>query len=184
MKTGTKSLLFGVHQFIWHPVTVLIAWIWLYKRFPSWRELICMFVHDWGYWGKTNMDDEDGEKHPELGANIALKLFGDSNDCYYYYLCLLHSRHYARKFGSTPSPLCWADKASIAFEPRWFYLLRARLSGELKEYRKISAAAGFIPLTDSNREWFFWIKTKQIMMGREKRGDVVPYVNPIRIKQQ
>ena len=75
MKTGTKSLLFGVHQFIWHPVTVLIAWIWLYKRFPSWRELICMFVHDWGYWGKTNMDDEDGEKHPELGANIALKLF-------------------------------------------------------------------------------------------------------------
>lgn len=26
MRIGTKSILFGVHQFIWHPVTVYIAW--------------------------------------------------------------------------------------------------------------------------------------------------------------
>ena len=75
MNVGTKSLLFGVHQFIWHPVTVLIAWVSLYGR-PTWRELICIIVHDWGYWGAPNMDGEEGERHPEVGAEIALRLFG------------------------------------------------------------------------------------------------------------
>lgn len=179
MKTGTKSLLFGVHQFIWHPVTVLLAWIWLYKRFPNWRELICIVVHDWGYWGKTNMDDEQGENHPYAGAKIAFFLFMDNE---YYDLCLFHSRHLSRRLNREPSLLCWADKACIAFEPRWFYLLRARLSGELKEYRKISAETGFLPLTASNNEWFAWIKDRQVKLGREKRGNAVSYANTIREK--
>ncbi|MCK5235828.1 MAG: hypothetical protein KAR06_02490, partial [Deltaproteobacteria bacterium] len=59
---GTKSLLFGVHQFIWHPITVLIAWCKLYG-WPTWPELVCIIVHDWGYWGKPNMDGPEGEKH-------------------------------------------------------------------------------------------------------------------------
>ena len=76
-----------------------------------------------------------GMNHPELGAKIAGSLFGDA----YYDLVLLHSWRLARKLGATPSKLCWADKASILFEPEWFYLLRARASGELAEYRDKAA---------------------------------------------
>lgn len=77
MKTGTKSLLFGVHQFIWHPLTVLLAWIKLYG-WPAWEELVCIIIHDWGYWGKSNMDGElDGsiiEKVQKLFFRVILVL--------------------------------------------------------------------------------------------------------------
>lgn len=176
MKTGTKSILFGVHQFLWHPITVWLAWVWLYKKVPNIKETICIIIHDWGYWGKKNMDDEEGEKHPEVGAKIAGRLFGQE----YYNLCLFHSRHYARNAGHEPSLLCWADKLSILFEPWWLYLPRAWASGELFEYRRIAAAAGFIPETDTNRQWYVWIQDRLATMGREKKGNVVPYVNPLR----
>lgn len=142
--------------------------------------MVCIFMHDWGYWGKANMDDEEGERHPELAADIAWWLFrfkSLSEATKYYYLCLLHSRHLSRKLNMQPSLLCWADKASIRFEPRWFYLLRAWLSGELHEYRRISAETGFLPLTASHKEWFAWIKARQIKLGVEQRGDVVSYAN-------
>lgn len=175
LKVGTKSLLFGVHQIIWHPITVLVAWIKLYGR-PTWKELICIIIHDWGYWGSPNMDGEEGERHPEFAAKIAGKLFGDE----YYDLCLLHSRHYARNAKREPSKLCWADKLSILYDPWWLYLPRSIMSGELKEYRRIAAVTGFIPPVASNREWFMWIRDRLSTLGKEKRGDVVPYVNPLR----
>lgn len=73
--------------------------------------------------------------------------------------------------------LCWADKLSILYDPWWFYLPRAWLSGELKEYRKLAADAGFVPLSASHREWFAWIQDRLGTLGKEKRGDAVPYVN-------
>jgi hypothetical protein len=176
VRTGTKSILFGVHQFIWHPVTVYAAWVWLYKRLPNWKETVCIIVHDWGYWGKEKMDDEEGEKHPEFGADVAGKFFGED----YYNLCLLHSRHYARNKKLEPSLLCWADKTSILFEPWWLYLPRAWASGELFEYREVAAGSGFIPLSASHRMWYRWIQNRLSTLGRERRGDVVPYVNPRR----
>lgn len=176
MRTGTKSLLFGVHQFLWHPVTVWVAWVWLFRKIPTWREFVCIVIHDWGYWGKDKMDDKEGERHPEVGARIADRLFGaDYRD-----LVLLHSRHYARNTGEDPSPLCWADKTSIIFEPWWLYLPRAWASGELDEYRTIAASSGFIPMTSSHREWYRWIQDRLSTLGKEKRGDAVPYVNPSR----
>ena len=169
MTTGTKSLLFGVHQFIWHPITVLAAWVWLYKRFPTWPELICIIIHDWGYWGKERIDDEVGETHPELGAKIAGWLLGEV----YHDLCLLHSRHYSKTLGKEPSALCWADKLSIAFEPWWLYLPRAWLSGELDEYRR--ASIGYLAITKSHFEWFGWIQARQIKIGLDKKANAVPY---------
>lgn len=56
---GTRSLLFGVHQFLWHPWTVYRAWRYLYGK-PTWREVVCIFLHDLGYFGKPNMDGEEG----------------------------------------------------------------------------------------------------------------------------
>lgn len=176
MKIGTKSLLFGVHQFVWHPITVLLAWWKLYGR-PSWREIICIVVHDWGYWGSPNMDGIEGEQHPERGALIVWNLFVDMS---YYDLVLYHSRHYARQFDREPSRLCWADKLSILYDPWWFYIPRALLSGELYEYRKLAADTGFIPLSATHREWFRWIKKRFKKLAVEKRADVVTYMNPQR----
>jgi hypothetical protein len=173
MKTGTKSLLFGVHQFIWHPITVYIAWIYIYKQIPSCREAICIFIHDWGYWGKPKMDDADGERHPELAATLAGKFLGIR----FHDLCLYHSRHYARNKNTEPSMLCWADKLSIIFDPWWLYLPRAVASGELKEYRFIADATGFISITATHREWHAWVSRHLSSIGKTKRATVVPYTH-------
>lgn len=148
MKLGTKTLLFGVHQFAWHPLTVLRAWIYLYG-WPNWRELVCILIHDWGYWGCSNMDGTEGMEHPRVGARLAGWLFGPK----YEDLVLWHSRYLARQQGREPSRLCWADKLSMEFEPRWFYLLRARLTGELQEYRANAAARGFLVRSAPDEAW-------------------------------
>ena len=75
MKTGTKSVLFGAHQIFLHPVFVTIAWIKLYGFPWDIRVWIAFFVHDLGYWGKPNMDGQEGERHPETGAKIMHWLF-------------------------------------------------------------------------------------------------------------
>ena len=175
MKTGTKSLLFGVHQVLWHPLTVFLAWMSLYG-WPNWKDIICIIIHDWGYWQSPNMDGAEGEKHPEFAARLAGMLFGET----YRDLCLLHSRHYSRQLIREPSKLCWADKLSALYEPTWFYLFRARLSGELFEYRKVAAEGGFFPLSSTDKEWFIWVRARLIKIGREQKGDAVPYVNPFR----
>lgn len=100
------------------------------------------------------MDGPTGTRHPELGAEIAAGLFGKTHGD----LVLLHSRRYAKDRGLQPSKLCWADKLSILFEPEWLYLLRARASGELAEYRK--QATAYVPIESSDRAWLRWIKRR------------------------
>lgn len=151
MKIGTKSLLFGIHQVFWHPYVVYKAWKYLYGS-PTWKEFVCIVIHDWGYWGKPNLDGKEGILHPMLGANIALRLF----DSRYFDLCTGHSRSFCEMIGGAgtkPSKLCWADKLSFCFEPRWFYLLRAKLSGEIREARLLSAQNGSCGMEVSNKEW-------------------------------
>ena len=83
MKIGTKSLLFGAHAFWWHPAFVAMAWYKLYgwhyvtyktKLSPplvtslrDWRLWLAFVVHDWGYWGCSDMDGKQGEWHPLVG---------------------------------------------------------------------------------------------------------------------
>ncbi|MDA8336045.1 MAG: hypothetical protein M0Z41_13860 [Peptococcaceae bacterium] len=55
------------------------------------------------------------------------------------------------------SKLCWADKLAHAYDPAWWYLLRARATGELHEYRAEAAAAGHVPVTATDREWYSWL---------------------------
>ncbi len=168
---GTRSLLWGVHQFLWHPWTVYRAWLALYGR-PTGREVICIIIHDWGYWGAPNMDGPEGEDHPRVGARLAAWLFGQE----YGDLVLLHSRHFAKKVNREPSRLCWADKLSHLYEPAWWYLFRARLSGELEEYRYNAAAGGFVSLAVSDERWFEWLQDRLATLARERRGDAVPYM--------
>jgi len=70
MKIGTKSVLFGAHCFLLHPIFVAVAWTKLYGFPLDLRIWIAFFVHDLGYWGKPNMDGPEGETHVELGAML------------------------------------------------------------------------------------------------------------------
>lgn len=171
MTTGTRSLLFGVHHLLWHPYTVLRAWIELYGK-PNWKELICILVHDIGYKGVDDLNSQADHRHPELGARLVRFLFKDN---YYYMLCLYHSRHYARDAGAEPSKLCYADKLSIKYDPKWFYLFRARLTGEISYYRKESACMFSINKSDS--EWFDWIKKWLIAIGKTKNVHYAKYTH-------
>lgn len=155
MRLGTKTILFGAHQALVHTFLVIRAWKHLYSNWPTWRDVICIAVHDLGYWGCKTIDGEDGEKHPEFGARIARHLLGDE----YGDLVLLHSRSYCRKLGRHPSRLCYADKLATAICPEKLYLFLARLSGELDEYRASSAERWELtgegcPRSASDAAWF------------------------------
>ena len=138
MKMGTRSVLYGVHQIFWHPLTVAAAWRRLYGAWPKWWEWVAICLHDVGYVGKSEMDSADGITHPELGARLTKKIVGlcssKSRAEEAFRLSLYHSSHYARVAGQPVSRLYLPDKASILVEPEWLYLLRARLSGEIREY--------------------------------------------------
>lgn len=131
MKIGTKSILFGVHCFFIHPIFVAWAW-WRLYGFPKKIQLwFAFFLHDIGYIGKSNMDGEEGERHPVLGALIMQKLFGKKWSMF----TLTHSRYFAKRYNLEPSKLCVADKLATAMTPAWLFIPLAWLSGELKEYR-------------------------------------------------
>lgn len=137
MRIGTKSVLFGVHQFAVHPWFVAWAW-WKLYGFP-WdpRLWVAFFLHDIGYLGKPNMDGLAGERHPVAGAIIMGRLFGQ----WWHDFVLLHSRFWSKALGRAPSKLCAADKLSLALTPWWLYLPLALASGEIYEYRGLHAAA-------------------------------------------
>lgn len=63
--------MFGVHQFLLHPLFVTLGWRRCYDRWPTWWELLVIVVHDWGYWGCDDMDGPCGKLHPELGARLS-----------------------------------------------------------------------------------------------------------------
>ena len=181
MEVGTKSVLWGVHAFWWHPTTVLIAWVKLYG-IPNWKELVCIFIHDLGYWGKSNMDGADGETHPEYAAVWAFDHLDDHSltsgiepmkwdvpgAFRYFELCAYHSRTTAKNCGKEPSKLCWADKLSIKYDPWWFYLLRAKLSGEIHEYIKDAIALGGISEKSTEKEWFMWARARGITVAQTR----------------
>lgn len=133
MKIGTRSLLFGAHNIFLHPILVAIAWCRLYGFPYDLRLWISFVVHDWGYWGKPNMDGAEGETHVELGAKI-MRIFGAEWVAFTRH----HSRYYSRRDGVSPSKLCYADKLALCCEWSWFYILRTRFTGEIREYMALS----------------------------------------------
>jgi hypothetical protein len=159
MKVGTKSVLYGVHAFWLHPFFVAWAW-WKLYGFP-WdpRLWFAFLLHDIGYIGKPNMDGEEGEMHPVIGARIMAVLFdypaGQDLELYlvnpdpgsrpfwlgrWGHFAMLHSRYLAKRLGKQPSRLCIADKM-------------ARATGEIREYMAHAhhRAAGNEALSDAER---------------------------------
>lgn len=196
MRIGTKSILFGAHQFLIHPWFVAWAW-WLLYGFPLdprlWVAFIC---HDLGYWGKPNMDGPEGETHVEFGANLMGRLFGQQwGD-----LCRYHSRFYAKRDGVPFSRLCVADKLAVAMEPWWLYLPRVILSGEVKEYMALSGYVNneskytgepripgkydAIKISHgSRREWFKMMTTYLLAWVDEHKDGRVDTWTPAQTKQ-
>ncbi len=139
-KVGTRSVLFGAHCFLIHPWFVAAAWTKLYG-FPRDPRLWLSFaLHDIGYLGKANMDGEEGETHPYVGAGIVSALFDDPEPnrrpsivkraldrafgrgapggMSWFSFNLYHSRFLAKRHGKTRySMLCVADKLSICLTP-------------------------------------------------------------------
>ncbi len=109
MNRGTKSILFGAHQFILHPLLVAAAW-WKLYGFPGDPRLwIAFVVHDLGYWGTPNMDGPEGKRHVELGAGFMRRWVDRFKGSRWHDFCLYHSRSYAKRDGTPCSRLCVAD---------------------------------------------------------------------------
>jgi len=171
MKIGTKTLLFGVHQFIFHPLFVLMAWVILYRQWPRLHELAAIITHDWGYWGCGNLDGDEGENHPGIMSSLWNELWwrGWSGQFSLNVADLIvgHSRFFAKQNGHPISKLFYADKLSIGFMPAWLYWLLGTLSGEIKEYmysldRKYPETIRKKP---SFLQWFLEVRSHCTLMG-------------------
>lgn len=206
MKLGTKSLLFGAHQFVLHPLYLSKAWTRLYghPRKKGWAYRLRLYtafvVHDWGYWGKPNMDGPEGQLHPELGGRIMGFLFDWPRQLEMYFpvendfgvrvsiksvtpnttwrdFTAHHSRLFAKIEGAEVSPLCAADKLATALVPRWLYWFLCKASGEIKEYIPMGEAHLGHELTEW--EWvdfvqnhFYQVATKMAAEYPQCRGQL------------
>ncbi len=136
MNIGTKSLLFGCHQMIIHPLFVFIAWVYLFG-WPNRSELEAILLHDIGYWGSDGMDNFTGSFHPVRSANWVDRWLG--YDSPRRHEILWHSRWLCKRGRDKgldwhPSRLMYADKLGTAMYPHWLWALLAHLSGEGYEY--------------------------------------------------
>ena len=136
MRLGTKSLLFGAHQFVIHPLFVFVTWSKFYptdlKGKPGLLgRIVASIIHDWGYWRCKTMDGPCGDQHSIWGANAMYRLTGSH---WWYEELLCHSRFFSKRMGRIPSNLCWVDKLATANYPSWLWATLAWLSGEGYEY--------------------------------------------------
>ena len=119
MTEGTKSYLIGCHQFILHPIFVLMAWRLEYRSWPKWWEIICILIHDIGICGKQYLSDDNAKKgHWELGAELCFKFFGKNTSLglAMYITCGGHTSESA----IPRSKLFMADKRSWVIAPIWW----------------------------------------------------------------
>jgi hypothetical protein len=152
VKIGTRSLLFGFHQVAIHPYFVARAWRIMYGPPRDLRLWLAFIVHDWGYWGLSNMQGPEGELHPELGARIMSALFGKEWGDF----CRGHSRWYSRRTGAPLSKLCPADKLATPLYPAALFWLLYRFSGELWEYVQLAIETDFIANPRQNADKWAW----------------------------
>jgi hypothetical protein len=124
MKEGTVSILFGIHSPI-HSYYVLRAWIKLYHSFPAWWQIVCIFIHDIGHFGKNYLSNyEEKKEHWKLGAELARKLFGNKG----FLFVAGHDAHsnYPR------SKLYKADKYSWYLAPTWLLYWHTIIEPKIK----------------------------------------------------
>lgn len=113
MKEGTKSLLIGCHQFLIHPIFVIMAWHFKYKKWPAFWQVICIFLHDIGHWGTDYLTNyQEKVDHWQLGAKWGWKLFGPKGFKFI-------AGHYPEYSHFLESELALPDRYSQALYPLW-----------------------------------------------------------------
>ncbi len=146
LRTAAKSLLIGMHNPLIHGLFVILSWVKLFRKLPSFFEALCILVHDIGYLQQTTLDGDDNN-HPQLGAAMC-SLFGEK----YWLLCLTHSRDFAKLLGKPLSKLGYADKYSVLLYPDWLFKRLIYLGGEAAEYHR----------TTKTRKWGYPVDVKLI----------------------
>jgi len=126
MKEGTISVLYGAHSIV-HSYYVWKAWKILYKKYPSFKETICILVHDLGYFGMNYYSEKSNDGHAELGAEIAHLLLDTPYDNTYKYLILGHSGSACKKYGIIRSKLERPDEYSWLIAPLWWVKWTAKI---------------------------------------------------------
>ena len=171
LTVGTKSFLYGAHQFIIHPFMVAAAWRKLYGT--PWHPMlwICFFLHDVGYIGKPNIDGPAGSLHPAAGAKVAGWLGGEK----WYAFCAGHSRTFARIAGVPVSRLCAADKLAMILEPKWLYMARAKATGEVLEYVKKHLCTTYPELYRGGR-FYLYFSGRYICVRNRKDSSTILFM--------
>lgn len=121
---GSKSILFGSHSII-HSLFVLIAWYKLYRRRPKGWQLICIFIHDIGYFGMNHISNKSNKGHSLLGARIGKGLFGQKA----FDFIAGHSRKDAEELNLPLSKLEAPDDYSWIITPMWILKMTADKTG-------------------------------------------------------
>lgn len=163
MRIGTKSVLFGVHCVLLHPVFIAVGW-WKEYGFAPVRigqrivtDVVALgpgrrmpvncryevFTSLWSprLWlafivhdiGYLGKPNMDGPEG-ETHPKLGARIMRRLFGEPWGEFVLTHSRYYAKRLGKPVSPLCAADKRVFLIEPAWLYLPRARASGELAEF--------------------------------------------------
>ncbi len=123
---GTISVLAGCHSPI-HSLLVIMSWRKLYGSFPKLWQIVCIFLHDIGHWGKNYLDDYEAKKvHWILGAEFAMRLFG--RKAYFF----VASRDVNSPYINRDGPLYKSDKYSWFMAPYWWQYLNCIFEPKLR----------------------------------------------------
>lgn len=123
MKEGTKSVLFGCHNPLMHGIWVLMAWRLEYRSWPQWWEVIGIFLHDVGVWGRQYLSDDEAKiGHWQLGAGVSSYLvYVLSGDVALAYSTeIFIAGHCPEESHRPESKLARADKRSWLIAPSWW----------------------------------------------------------------
>jgi hypothetical protein len=166
VKATWRSYIIGMHNPIVHGLGIVEAWIKLYRCLPSVKECVCIFFHDIGYLRQNEIDGVS-DRHPEFGAEIC-GLMGEQ----YYWLCICHSRSYAKKLNKPLSKLCYADKACLLMYPGWFFKRLIWIGGEAATLHQAGDDRWGIPVNVYliRREFAGWLAAN--FVGYNWRGNV------------
>jgi len=123
MTEGTKSYLIGCHQFLLHPLWVLLAWRLEYKSWPKWWELICILSHDIGICGRQYLSDDKAKidhwiKGARLAQNVVWVVSHKVGLYVRAYNCC--AGHCPSESGVLESRLSRPDKRSWLVAPMWW----------------------------------------------------------------
>lgn len=165
MKQGTVSVLFGCHSPM-HSVIVLVAWRKWHNRWPSWWQIVCIFLHDIGHWGVDYLDNYEAKRHHHiLGARAAYCLFGRKG-----YKLIARHNSYGKQHRSL---MFHPDKYSWVIAPLWWMTTNTWFERKLVRpgHTGIDSARMFKKAMTANMEDDFAEQGHEIYLNQWQAGN-------------